>query len=187
MGGDEVLEDRETLAEVRADRTVDDLALGVGHEASHTGELTDLLDVSTRAGGRHHVDGVEPVEVRSHGVADLVVRLVPDVDDPAVALVGVQEALLELLIDRGDRTIGLGEDGVLLDRNGRIPDGYGDTGAGRVVEPETLELVEDLTHVGQRVAVRTVLDDATDLLLVDLVVDEGVVLGQRPVEGDATD
>ena len=36
---DEVLEHREALAEVRANRQLDDAAGGVGHQAAHTGHL----------------------------------------------------------------------------------------------------------------------------------------------------
>ena len=43
---DEVLEHRETFAEVRGDRRLDDLARGLGHEAAHGGELADLLRAS---------------------------------------------------------------------------------------------------------------------------------------------
>jgi hypothetical protein len=43
VGRDEVLQHRETLAEVRGDRRLDDLAGGLGHEAAHGGELADLL------------------------------------------------------------------------------------------------------------------------------------------------
>ena len=40
---DEVLEHAETLAEVRGDRRLDDLARGLRHQAAHGGELPDLL------------------------------------------------------------------------------------------------------------------------------------------------
>ena len=43
---DEVLENGETLAEVRLDRVLDDLARGLGHETAHSGELTNLLRAS---------------------------------------------------------------------------------------------------------------------------------------------
>ena len=36
VGRDEVLENRETFAEVRGDRRLDDFARGLGHEAAHT-------------------------------------------------------------------------------------------------------------------------------------------------------
>ena len=46
VGRDEVLEDRQTLAEVRGDRGLDDLARRLGHEAAHAGQLPDLLRAS---------------------------------------------------------------------------------------------------------------------------------------------
>ena len=56
---DEVLEHAETLAEVRGDRRLDDLARGLGHQAAHGGELTNLLGRAARAGVGHDVDRVE--------------------------------------------------------------------------------------------------------------------------------
>src|SRR6185437_13697217 len=55
---DEVLEHGETLAEVGLDGRLDDLAGRLGHEAAHTGELTDLLLRTTGAGVGHDVDRV---------------------------------------------------------------------------------------------------------------------------------
>ena len=59
MGGDEVLQNGETLAEVCSDRVLNDLTRGLGHEASHTSELTNLRLRATRTRVDHHVDGVE--------------------------------------------------------------------------------------------------------------------------------
>ncbi len=56
--GDEVLEHRQTFAEVRGDRALDDFAVGLGHEAAHAGELLDLLAVAARAGVDHEVNRV---------------------------------------------------------------------------------------------------------------------------------
>ncbi len=61
VGRDEVLDNVQTLAEVRGDRRLDDGAVRLGHETAHTGELTDLLGGAARAGVGHHVDGVEGV------------------------------------------------------------------------------------------------------------------------------
>ena len=58
VGGDEVLQHGQALAEVRLDRPRDDLALRVGDEATHAGELADLHDVPARARVGHHVDRV---------------------------------------------------------------------------------------------------------------------------------
>ena len=43
---DEVLEHGQTLAEVRRDRRLDDLARRLRHQAAHAGELADLLRAS---------------------------------------------------------------------------------------------------------------------------------------------
>ena len=59
VGRDEVLENGETLAEVRRDRGLDDLARGLGHETAHRGELTDLLGRAAGARVGHDVDRVE--------------------------------------------------------------------------------------------------------------------------------
>ena len=77
VGRDEVLEDRQALHEVGLDRPLDDLALRVGHQAAHPGQLADLLERSTGAGVGHHEDRVELVEVVLHRLRDLVGGLVP--------------------------------------------------------------------------------------------------------------
>ena len=106
--GDEVFEYREAFAEVRLDRAVDDLALRVGHETAHARKLANLLDVTTGTGERHHVDGVELVEVLGHGLADLFVGFVPDVDDLLVALLLAHEAHLVVLVDSRNLLVGGG-------------------------------------------------------------------------------
>ena len=58
VGGDEVFEHREALAEVGENGLLDDVAGGLGHEAAHAGELADLLAVAARARIHHEGDGV---------------------------------------------------------------------------------------------------------------------------------
>jgi hypothetical protein len=58
VGGDEVLEHREALAEVRENRLLDDVAGGFGHEAADAGQLADLGLVTAGAGVDHEEDGV---------------------------------------------------------------------------------------------------------------------------------
>ena len=147
--GDEVLQHRQALAEVRLDGSVDDLALRVGHQAAHAGKLADLLDVASSAGERHHVDGVELVEVLGHSIANFFVGGVPDVDDLLVALVGAHEAHLVVLVDGGDLRIGLRQDLGLVRRHGGIVHRHGDAGARGVVEARVLEAVENCRHLGK--------------------------------------
>src|SRR3569832_2272999 len=59
LGDHEVLRHVEAFAEVRGDRRLDDGAVGLGHEAAHAGELTDLGRAAARARVGHHVDRVE--------------------------------------------------------------------------------------------------------------------------------
>ena len=93
---DEVLEDGEALHEVGLDRAGDDLALRIGHQAAHAGELADLVERSARAGVGHHVDRVRRLEVVHHPVGDLVGRARPDGDDPLVALLLGHESAVVL-------------------------------------------------------------------------------------------
>jgi hypothetical protein len=65
VGGDEVLDDVQPLAEVGGDRRLDDGAVRLGHQAAHAGELADLRRGTTGTGVGHHVDGVERVLLAS--------------------------------------------------------------------------------------------------------------------------
>ena len=96
---DEVLEHRQTLAEVRLDRPRDDLALRVGHQTTHTGDLTDLRHVSTRTGVDDHVDRVGLLERRLHRLGDLDRGGVPDLDELLAALLVGDQTTLVLLLD----------------------------------------------------------------------------------------
>ena len=187
VGGNEVLQNGQALAEVRLNRTVDDFALRVGHQAAHTGELANLLDVASGTGEGHHVDGVELVEVLRHGLANFLVGIVPDVDDLLVALLVGHEAHLVVLVDGGDALIGLGENRRLGRRDGGVVHRHGNTGARGVVETGVLQTIENRRHLGQVVGVGDVLDQAADLLLVHLIVQEGIVRRQHIVEDDAAD
>ena len=72
VGRDEVLEHGQALHEVGLDRPLDDLALRIGHQAAHAGQLADLLERSAGSRVGHHEDRVELVEVVLHRLADLV-------------------------------------------------------------------------------------------------------------------
>ena len=57
-GRDEVFEGGQAFTEVGLDRDLDGLTGGGCHQASHTCQLTDLVDRASRTGIRHHVDRV---------------------------------------------------------------------------------------------------------------------------------
>ena len=78
VGREEVLQNRQALAEVRADRDVNDPAFRIEHESAHTGHLADLVHVSLRARVRHHVDGVLGAEPLADVALQLVTGTVPN-------------------------------------------------------------------------------------------------------------
>ena len=106
VGGDEVLEDRETLAEVRLDRPRDDLTAGVGDQTTHTGDLLHLHDVASGTRAHHHVDGVELLlaHLGLHRVTDACGGLAPDLDLLLAPLVVGDDAAVVLALD----LVGLG-------------------------------------------------------------------------------
>jgi hypothetical protein len=56
--GDEVFQNRETFAEGRQNRPLDDFAGRLGHESTGSAQLTDLLFVTARTRVHHDVDRV---------------------------------------------------------------------------------------------------------------------------------
>ena len=74
----EVLEHREAFAEVGFDRRLDDPARGLGHKASHSGKLADLLDTAagSRVGHQEHrvqVDLAVRTSLRSCSIISAVI------------------------------------------------------------------------------------------------------------------
>src|SRR5205814_9253737 len=184
---DEVLEDREALAEVRTDRQVDDAALRVGDETTHATDLAHLLRVTTRAGRGHHVDGATPIERAHHGFDDVLRRVRPDLDGRLVALLLGDEAALELTVDLGDLLLGRRDHRRLLSRNGDVVDGDGDARDRRRREPDGLDLVNDVRRDLAAEAVEERGDDLADLASVEDLVDEPEVLREHRVEHHAPD
>ena len=100
---DEVLEHVQTFTEVGLDRARDDLAARVRDQTAHTGDLTNLHDVSTSTRTDHHVDRVER-RLRQHvlhGPRHLVGGVGPDLDLLLAPLVVGDDAAFELALDLG--------------------------------------------------------------------------------------
>ena len=165
VGGDEVLEDRQALHEVALDRALNDLALRVGHTATHTRELADLLERATRTGVGHHEDGVQAEEVLLHRACDLVGGVVPQRDYALVALLGRHEALGEEVLKALDFGVVLGEDLRLLRRDHYVVLRDGDARLAGEAEAQRLERVEQHRDRRGAVQVHELLDELAELTL----------------------
>ena len=186
---DEELDDRQALAEVRADRELDDVAGGLGHQASHAGELADLVAAAARAGVGHHVDVIEAGAVLLEGLhhhrGELLVRLGPDLDDAVVALLLGDMAGYILLLDGLDLLVrGLDHLGLLL-RHDDVVHADGRAEEGRVAEARVLDGVEHLHRdEGARVLIDP-LDEVAEVLVGEGVVDVGDLGRHGLVEEEA--
>ena len=169
--GDEILQDGKAFAEVGLDGYFDGLTGGVRHQASHTGELTDLVHGAAGAGVCHHVYGVVLIQNTGERIGDFLGGLFPLGDNEAVALIVGDEAALVLALYLDDLVFGLVDELGLRARDGHIRDGYGDRALGGVLVAHRLDAVEHLGRDGEAVLLDAAVDDIAQLLLADLEAD----------------
>ena len=196
VGRNEVLENRKPFAEGSRDRAFDDVAGRVGHEAAHTGELTDLELRATSLGIDHHEHRVQLGRfrvLRRHVAVDRLVQILahllrgggPDIDHLVVAFAVGDHALLELSLNLVGVLTGLGDHLVLVRRTDHVLETHGRAGDRHVVVAEVLEVVDQLhggVMPGHAVAVE---DEVADGGLRHLVVPEAHLLGEDRVEDHA--
>ena len=191
VGRDEVLEHRETFAEVRNDRTLDNFTRGLGHEAAHAAELFDLRLVAPCAGVDHHEErrrlcfAIVVLDLAIKRVGDRVGRAGPDVDDLLVALAVGDDTVAILLGNLLDFFVCLLDDLFLFFGNHHVDDTDRGAGAGCFLEAEDLELVESFDGLLLACDLIAAPDDLTNLLLADIVVDETNAGRPDLVEADA--
>ena len=183
----------EALAEVGRDGGLDDLAGGLGHQAAHAGELTDLLLRTAGAGVGHDVDRVHgsflvrALHVVEHLVGDALGDARPHLDDLVGALAVGDGAVEVLLLHGDDLLFGVVHDGVLRLGDDHVVEADREAGAGGVMEAELLDAVERLDGDLEAEVQVAVVDELADALLLEQAVDERHALGQRVVEDGAAD
>src|SRR5690606_7990882 len=156
VGRDEVLKYVQTFTEVRNDRGLADRAVRLGHQTTHTRQLTDLCRGTPGAGVGHHVHGVERIvfdfvavlvqdavylEVVHHRLGDLVVGTGPQVDHLVVLLASGDQTGGVLVLDLFHFAGGTLDDLGLLFRDLEVVDANRRTGDGRIGEPGVHQLV----------------------------------------------
>ena len=191
--GDEVLQHRQTFAEVRSDRRFDNFAGGLGHQSAHSGKLANLLFRSASAGVGHDVDRVDHAllvllfEGFEHFVGNLFGDVAPDGDDFVVALAVGDGAIEILLLNLDDFVLG-GIHQLELDAgDDHVADADGNAGLRRVEEAEFLEAVEHQNGLLETEAQVGILHQRLNALLLQQAVDEGHVRRQVIVEDHAAD
>ena len=182
-GGDEVLQNGQAFTEVGLDGDLNGTAGGIGHQATHTGQLTDLSHGATGAGVRHHVDGVELVQVALQSVGDILGGLLPLLDHQTVTLVVGDIALAVEVFDLHHLALGLLHQLILDGRHHHVGNGHGDSALGGILIAQSLDPVQHLGGDGKAVLADTLVDDLAQLLLAnqegDLQVE--LVAGNRAV------
>src|SRR5690606_35676361 len=170
-------------------RRFDDGAVRLGHQTTHTGQLTDLGGATTSTGVRHHVHGVERLlldglafaidnrlfrEVGHHRLGHFVVGLGPEVDHLVVLLALGYQAGGVLRFDLL-HFLGSGiDDARLLVRNDKVVHADRHTGDGRVGETGVHQLVSEDHGVLQTHSAVALVDQLGDRLLLHRLVDHVV-------------
>ncbi len=157
MSGDEVLQYVQTFTEVGDNRRLNNGAVWTGHQATHTGQLTNLRRGTTSARVSVHKDRVERIlflflaffighklftDTFHHRLGYQVVRPGPDIDDFVVFLARSHQTGGKLGFNLLNFFFRTADDAGLLFRNGEVIHTNGGTGFGGEV----------ITHVHQAVS-----------------------------------
>ena len=170
VGAGEVLEHREALAEVGLDGRLDDLAGGLGHQASHAAELAHLLDAAAGTGVGHQEDRVHvgvaavvALEAVHHRGGDLLACVRPGVEHRVVAFHLGDDAALEELVELQDGLLGVADDPALGVGRDQVVGAEGEPAEGAPFEAELVHIVQQLDGLAAAEDLVAVADDLREL------------------------
>ena len=192
MSGGEILKDRQAITETRLDRRLDDLTGGLGHQAPHTRQLTNLGHTSTSTGIDHDVDGIQVrltlalvmFKRLDQVFTDLLGCMGPEVNNLVVAFSLGNHTNLVLFLYLHDLFLGRRKDLLLAVRFPQIVLGEGDTGNGSALEAELLEIIEQGQGRFTTEQLVAIMDNLVQVALVHVQVIEVHPLRQDVVEVD---
>ena len=183
MRGVEVLLHGEAFLEVRDDRSLDDFAGRLGHQAAHTAQLLHLRLRSTSARVGHHPHRVDlglatggvlldGGDFRHHLVGNAVGGLGPGINDLVVFLTFSDQAVRILLLVFLDQLAGGLDDALLAAWDDDVVLAEGDARLRRLAETQTHDRVgEDHRRLLAAVPIDYV-DQVADFLLGQALVDQ---------------
>ena len=145
MGRNEVFQNGQAFTEVRFNRTVDNTARGVGHQATHTGQLTNLLLVTTGTGISHHSHGVELIHGGLHqNIGNLIGSFFPQGANLFMTFFIAHQAATEHTLCLINLFFGCVQNSLLFSGNLNIGGSNGNAGLAGIIIAHFLNNIQNL-------------------------------------------
>ena len=151
VGGAEVLQHGQSLAEVGLDGRLDDLARRLGHQTAHAGQLPNLLHAAAGAGVGHQEDRIHVarktvivLQLLHHFGGDLLAGVGPGVQHLVVPLALGDDAPLVELHDPHHGLLGVGDDLRLVGRGDQVVGGEAQAGERALAEADAVQRVQQV-------------------------------------------
>ena len=193
--GDEVLQHIQAFTEVGRNRCLNDRAIRLGHQTTHTRQLTNLRRRTAGARVGHHVNGVERfllnffamtvngflfAQLVHHDLGHGVAGFAPDVNDLVVTLARSDQTRHILLFDVFHFFLGFRNDGALFWGNQHVVDANRDARACGQTETVLQQLVGKHHGLFQTALAERRVDELGNFFLLECFVDvlESQAFGQ---------
>ena len=181
-GRNEVFENVKTFTVISSDGNLDGFTCRVCDKSAHTGKLTKLRIVTAGAGVKHHIDGIESLEVLFKLGSNLFCAVLPCLYNIFGALVVGDETSLIILCYLCNLFFSLLKQFFLLRRNCRIANGNRYAASCGILVALSLDFIKDIGCNGCAVNLYAAVDNLTEHLLVD----KHVNLGSEKIVGIAS-
>ena len=144
VGGHEILQYVQSFTEVGLDGQLDGSSCGIRHQSAHAGQLFDLLVGTAGAGVRHHIDIIIFIQSGQKHLCQLLIRLVPGLNDRTVSLFLRDQTTSEIHGDLVNRSLCLLQHLGFSGRHGHVGDGNRHRGSRRIFITCGLDQVKHL-------------------------------------------
>ena len=141
-----VFQNGQAFTEVCFDRTVDDFTGRIGHQTTHTSQLTNLLGVTARTGVSHHVNTVEFIHGACHEFfGNFVSCFFPQRDNFTITFIIAHQAATEQSFSLINFAFSCFQDFCFFCRNFNVRSCDGDTSAACIVVTHFLNNVKNFS------------------------------------------